>query len=436
MEYRPGAPRHSRRRGRPMLHAIGHAIGRATGIALLAAMLIAPGFTAAASSPLPLYELIDARLALMQQVAAAKWLNREPIEDLRREALVVERASADARRFGVVPASSRALFQAQIDAAKEIQQYWFDRWEQHDPPRVAPGLENELRPRLLELGEQILRLAAAGPAADPARFERTVTTEGLGAAGRLALFDALARIEVYPDHLARILDSGELRIGTTGDYPPFSYRAGDREEFSGVDIDLGRDLAAALGVTPVFVPTSWPTLMEDHAQGRFDIAMSGISRTLDRQRSAFFSDPYLQDGKTPIVRCADRGRLDTLAKIDQESVRVIVNPGGTNQRFVDDNLRHAARTIHPDNRTIFREIIEGRADVMITDRIEVDMQAARHPELCAAMMDNLTFQEKAYLLPPDIHFKLFVDGWLAQRRGEGLLLRLFDRATRAEPVSR
>jgi cyclohexadienyl dehydratase len=73
--------------------------------------------------------------------------------------------------------------------------------------------------------------------------------------------------------------------------------------------------------------------MKDFEADNFDIAMGGISITLDRQKKGMFSTPIMREGKTPIARCSDKGKYETLAEIDKPGTRVIVNPGGTNERF-------------------------------------------------------------------------------------------------------
>ncbi len=244
----------------------------------------------------------------------------------------------------------------------------------------------------------------------------------------LAVLVFSAKAADRPSALDRVLEAGELRIGTTGDYPPFTERAKQSDDYGGIDIDLARNLAASLGVAPVFVETSWPALMDDLAADRFDIAMGGISRSLLRQRAAFFSAPYYRFGKTPISRCADRDRFDTLAKIDRPGVTVIVNPGGTNEAFAKEHIKRAKLLVHADNRTIFREIAEGRADVMITDSVEVRYQHHLDSSLCATMPGRtFTEAEKAYLLPRDIVWKLYVDAWLAELELQGTLEAVFEK---------
>ncbi len=149
---------------------------------------------------------------------------------------------------------------------------------------------------------------------------------------------------------------------------------------SGADIALAQSLAADLGLEAVFVPTSWPTLMPDLAADRFDVALSGISITSERAAAASFSLPYHTGGKTILARCADRARFDTPQELDEARVRVIVNPGGTNEAWVRANLGQAQIRVHPDNRSIFQEIVAGRADAMVTDDVEAELQARRHPQ--------------------------------------------------------
>ncbi|ARH93911.1 transporter substrate-binding domain-containing protein [Streptomyces sp. MOE7] len=207
---------------------------------------------------------------------------------------------------------------------------------------------------------------------------------------------------------------GVLRVCTTGDYRPFSYRDPRTGGYRGVDIDMARDLAKSLDATPRYVPTTWAELVGDLAAGRCDIAIGGVSITLPRARSVYFSEPTRTDGKTPIVRCADKDTYRTLQQIDRPGTTVIVNPGGTNEQFARAHIKQATLKVHPDNTTIFDEIIAGRADVMMTDASETRYQAKIHPELCSVHPDQpFTFSEKAYALPRgDDEFKAYVDQWV------------------------
>ncbi|HVX99098.1 MAG TPA: transporter substrate-binding domain-containing protein [Pseudorhodoplanes sp.] len=228
--------------------------------------------------------------------------------------------------------------------------------------------------------------------------------------------------------LDQIIARGTLRVGTTGDYKPFTYLDKATNQFSGMDIDLAENLGKALGVKVEFVHTSWPNLMKDFEADKFDIGMGGISVTLERQKKAYFSAPIMREGKTPVARCENKDKFQTLEQIDKPEVKVIVNPGGTNERFARGNLKSAKITVFADNTAIFDEIIKGNADLMMTDSSETLYQQKLHPELCAIHPDKpFDFAEKAYLLPRDMALKQFVDAWLHIARETGVYQAAFSK---------
>jgi len=381
---------------------------------------------AAAGEDALLFERISTRLGLMKAVAADKWLANRPIEDLQREADVLRKSAYAGLRVGITIDSNNRFYQAQISAAKSIQHYWFNHWRDHSGPDKGDSLVKVIRPKLISLGESIATLLK-NPITEAQRelFLAKTTIEGLDRQHQEAIFDRLLALQYYPDRLTQIRDSGILRVGTTGDYAPFS-ESRVAGQYNGIDIDLIHDLANTLEVEVVLVATSWPSLLSDLSNNEFDIAMSGISRTLQRQQHGFLSKPYHTGGKTPIIRCGDQTRLKSLSDIDQKGIRIIVNPGGTNERYVKAHIKLAEKILFADNRTIFEEIVQGRADVMITDAIEVTLQTNRQQALCPAMPGKtLTYQEKAILMQQDPILLNYVNLWLDLRLADGTVQRTF-----------
>lgn len=225
-------------------------------------------------------------------------------------------------------------------------------------------------------------------------------------------------------------DEPALRICTTGDYRPLTYLDPATGRYAGADIDMARDLAATLGRPPVFVATTWPTLIRDlSTPGTCDIAMGGISITPAREKIGEFTQPYLSSGKVAITATAAADRFTTIESINQPGVRVIENPGGTNEAFAREHLPLAALTIWPDNTTIFDELAAGHADVMITDALEARYQAGRRSGLTAVDPDHpFTHDEKAYLLPAGSPLSAAVAGWLRQRLDDGTFTRFYNLA--------
>jgi cyclohexadienyl dehydratase len=229
--------------------------------------------------------------------------------------------------------------------------------------------------------------------------------------------------------LARIKQAGVLRIGTTGDYKPFSYKTTDGT-LTGADIEMAKDLAATLGVRPEFVPTTWKTLLDDFKADKFDLALGGITVNPDRAAIGDFSIPNVSDGKRPIVRCTDKDKFTSLEAIDQPATRLVTNPGGTNEKFAREHFQKAQLAVWPDNKTIFEQLASNQADVMVTDGVEVDLQSKLHPAvLCpAAVTAPFTHFDDAYLLRRDVALKQVVDGWMQQAIATGKWRRDLDAA--------
>jgi cyclohexadienyl dehydratase len=235
----------------------------------------------------------------------------------------------------------------------------------------------------------------------------------------LALAASAGSAFAQESRLDTVLKTGALRVCTPGDYKPFALAKADAG-YEGIDVDLVQAMARALGVEAKFVRTSWPKLMDDFVE-KCDLGVGGISITLDRQKRAFFSDPYMVNGKAPITRCENVQKFQTIADIDRPGITVIENPGGSNERFARSNFKQAKIVIFNDNTTIFDEILKGNADLMISESVETITQQKLRPGLCAVNPDRpLQYGEMGYLLPRgDVVFKAWVDQWLHLAKATG-----------------
>ena len=188
--------------------------------------------------------------------------------------------------------------------------------------------------------------------------------------------------------VAEILDRGTILFGTTGDYRPLSFCEPDGT-YWGFGIEVANEIARRLGVNIEFKKTSWPTLTADvlSEPQLFDLAIGGITITDTRRETMLMSDGYLANGKTILCRASEADRYKTLADIDKPEVTVMVNPGGLNEKFANENLTHAKIVVHQKNEEIPALVAEGAADVMITEITEAPYYVQTDTRLAAPLLN-------------------------------------------------
>lgn len=228
----------------------------------------------------------------------------------------------------------------------------------------------------------------------------------------------------------RIERRGKILIGTTGDYRPLSFCEPDGT-YWGFGIEVAREIAARLGVSAEFVKTSWPTLTDDvlAEPQMFDLAIGGITITEARQEIMLMSEGYLTNGKTILCRKSEEGRYKSLADIDNPEVRVMVNPGGLNEKFANANLTHATIIVHQKNEEIPSLVAEGEADVMITEITEAPYYVQTDARLAAPLLNEpFTRGEIGVLMRKGQDDLLrFVNDAIRQMKTDGTLRRLHEK---------
>jgi cyclohexadienyl dehydratase len=230
--------------------------------------------------------------------------------------------------------------------------------------------------------------------------------------------------------VAEIVERGTIFIGTTGDYRPLSFHEADGT-YWGFDIEVAREIAKRMGVGVEFKKTSWPTLTADvlAEPQAFDLAIGGITITDARRKTMLMSDGYLANGKTILCRASEAGRYQSLVDIDKSEVRVMVNPGGLNEKFANENLTHATIIVHPKNEEIPSLVAEGQADVMITEITEAPYYVQTDARLAAPLL-NAPFNhgEIGVLMRKGLGDLLqIVNATIRQMKADGSLRKLHEK---------
>jgi cyclohexadienyl dehydratase len=213
-----------------------------------------------------------------------------------------------------------------------------------------------------------------------------------------------------------------LRVGTSGDYAPFSVAApATPGAYAGFDVALARAYAEERGLAVELVPFRWPELVADLRAGRFDVAMSGVTVRPERSVAGRFSVAVAESGAVVLVR--DDGRFDSLEALDRRGVRIAVNAGGHLERAAGAHFQRATLVSIADNEAVLAALESLSVDAVVSDTLEAPLWRARAGDL--VQFGPFTRDRKACLVREDRgELAADLDGWLLARERDGTLGRL------------
>ena len=129
-------------------------------------------------------------------------------------------------------------------------------------------------------------------------------------------------------------DSSEgktLVVATSPDFPPFESL--ENNEIVGIEVDIMNLIAQDLGVEVKYEQMDFDSVIPGVQTGKFDVGMSGITVTEDRQKNCDFTDPYFLASQA-IVVTADS---PITCKADLEGKKISVQTGTTAEEYCMDN---------------------------------------------------------------------------------------------------
>ena len=180
--------------------------------------------------------------------------------------------------------------------------------------------------------------------------------------------------------LNQILSSGELKVGTTGDWDPMTMKDPATNEYKGFDIDVMNELANDMGVKITFVPTEWKTIVSGITSGRYDISTS-VTKTAKRALVAGFTNSYYKYGTVPLVLKKNLNKFPTWDSLNSEKVTIATTLGTSQEAKAKEFFpKSKLKSVEAPARD-FQEVLAGRADGHITSSTEANKLIITYPQL-------------------------------------------------------
>lgn len=200
----------------------------------------------------------------------------------------------------------------------------------------------------------------------------------------------------------KILNSGELRVGTSGSQPPFTMKSNDGQLMD-YEVELAKLLTDAMNIKLKFVEKPFSELLPALEKGEIDVIMSGMTITPERNLKATFAGPYIVSGKSILAKSQRLSALDEMGEINRPTIRVAALDGSTSQRFVEKLAPKVKLVTTKDYETAVNLVMEDEVDIMVADYPIFVLSILRHPDAGLATLETpLTIEPIVLLYHPTL----------------------------------
>ncbi|MFK7891793.1 MAG: transporter substrate-binding domain-containing protein [Granulosicoccus sp.] len=184
-----------------------------------------------------------------------------------------------------------------------------------------------------------------------------------------------------------IKERGAIKIGLSI-FTPWSMR--DKNgELIGFELDVGSKLAEDMGVEAEFIPTAWDGIIPALVSGKFDVIISGMTTTPERNLTINFTNPYAYSGVTMLV---NKKMAEGMALEDYNSpdVTFTARRGATPAALIAEMFPEAELLLFDEDGASTQEVINGKAHATMASEPTPSSEVRRYPDILAIPFD-MTF---------------------------------------------
>ena len=228
--------------------------------------------------------------------------------------------------------------------------------------------------------------------------------------------------------LENILKRGELRVGFESGYMPFEM-TDKKGNFVGFDIDMAKEMAKAMGVKFVPVNTAWDGIIPALTTNKFDIIMSGMTITQERNLKINFADPYIIVGQTILLAKKHLGVVNSYKDLNNSKYTVTSKLGTTGEQAVKRLIPKANYKSFETEPEAALEVVNGKADAFVYDLPYCVVFNAQQGKGKLVFLDKpFTFEPLAWAINKgDPDFMNWLNNFLRQVKNDGRYDRIYNK---------
>jgi polar amino acid transport system substrate-binding protein len=228
--------------------------------------------------------------------------------------------------------------------------------------------------------------------------------------------------------IEEILARGELRVGFEAGYMPFEM-TDKKGRFVGFDIDMAKEMAKAMGVKFTPVNTAWDGIIPALLTEKFDIIMSGMTVTQERNLKVNFADPYIIVGQTILINKKHEGTVKSYKDLNDSKYIVTSKLGTTGEQAVKRMIPRATYKSFETEPEAALEVVNGKADAFVYDLPYCVVFMAQQGEGALVFLDEpFTFEPLAWAVRKgDPDFLNWLNNFLRQVKNDGRYDRIYNK---------
>jgi polar amino acid transport system substrate-binding protein len=222
----------------------------------------------------------------------------------------------------------------------------------------------------------------------------------------------------------RIIKNGELVVGTSASQPPMSAtsKAG---QIIGVDADLSRSIAEAMGVKVKFVTMPFNQLLPALEKGKVDMVISGMTMTPQRNLKVAFVGPYFVSGKGILTKAENIANVKDAGGFNKPTITLAALKGSTSEKFIKKFAPEAKRVTTASYDEAIEQLAQNKIDGLIADYPFCAVAAFRYADKgLRAGESKLTFEPLGIAVREDTLLINWLINHLLTLEGSGVMQRM------------
>ncbi len=226
--------------------------------------------------------------------------------------------------------------------------------------------------------------------------------------------------------LNAVLQRGELRVGLEPGYMPFEMKD-KKGNIIGFDVDMAKAMAKAMGVKLKLVPTAWDGIIAGLLTDKFDILISGMTITQERNLKINFANPYISVGQTILANKKFAGK--TWKDLDKPEYTIVTKLGVTGEIATRKMFKHAKIRTFETEADAAQEVLNGKADAFVYDKPYNAIFFANKGQGKLIHMDqDLTYEPLGWAVRKgDPDFLNWLNNFLNQAKHDGVYERIYNK---------